>query len=335
MLRKSNEYQKNTSQRAIQESDSEHPNLEIFSLEDFTPSYPKDTGTRAGCMGTLTYNGEMQMLKVEDFAYPISCTNDMNESVALESLSSHLIRTIFGSNYASEINLIETNGTPVKPAQIEFSYVPSLKQQTTTHKVCIKSKYAILSRWVDNTECLNDFEFGRKKPPTERDMEFAINITQIQTIAKLMNMDDYKPANIVRRQDGSLFLVDCAANFCGYHWADTLLDSKFMIQDLKHYFIRKAALKIIRQFAAYDTNKIKGVLDQFSEILSAETRETLLNNIIKTQSQCDKFLLGLKHEKKANSFFCTQNEAKSSADQPSFENCNTKYDSTASTFTFY
>jgi|GEM_PF-5346696 hypothetical protein len=309
MLRNSNKHLNNEHNNAVNESDSELSTFRIYPLEDFSPCYPKLSGTRPGCLGKMSGSESTQMLKIEDFAYPLSCTNDMDESVAMESLSSHLIRTIFGSGYAAVVDLIEINGSKTNPVMIQFDYLPSKKsQKNVTHKIAVNSKYAVLSQWDEHTESLYNFEFGRTRPATRQEMEFAIQITHIQTIARLINMDDYKPENIVRRRDGSVFLVDCAANFCGFQWVKELLHPKFMIHNLGHYFIKEAALQIIRQFSACNPDEaIIKILDQFSMVLSSKTRESLLDNILKTQKSCKELLLVQKQMDDENLFFSRKN----------------------------
>lgn len=242
--------------------------LKIYERDEFTPVSPKQKGSRPGCFGYI--DDKKFLLKVENFAYDLQCTNSLEEAVVLESLVSQIIRAIFGESYASDIALISIKGSEESPKIIKYT-TNDIFGNIKYHTLPIYCKYAVLSAWEDN--CYDSIYMKN------------YHLSAIQTIVKLLNVDDYKLENIVRREDDSLFIVDCAADLAGYKNLKQIFDCQHANVNLKQYFNRDIAINIIKQFVEFDISLIKNILDDYQVVLSPKTREKLLNNFQITQSQ--------------------------------------------------
>lgn len=228
--------------------------LTLFNYENFVPVSPKLEGAQPGYKGKFKSSDRIYLLKVEKDKRPLLTSRSADEHAALESLSSQLIRAVFGKHYAADTHLIDIGGSKEKPKWIGNKANIKLK---------VNSHYCILSAWEENCR------------PLTSDAPFSKNIMRIQTIAALINMDDYKPSNIVKRQDNSLFLVDCAGNFAGF----TQLDNQ------THF-----DWKIIKKFVNFNQNDLMNIIAEYSPIISADSQNLLLDNIRRTREKCDELL---------------------------------------------
>lgn len=255
--------------------------LRIYSRDDyhhFIPLCPKLEGALPGYIGKFQSHDQRYLLKVEKEGRAFLTSRSADERSALESLSSQLIRAIFGSSYAADIHLMELGGSKVKPVWIG---------NRDNIKIKVTSNYGVLSVWEENCKPLTSYT---KKPDGMSKRIFSENITRIETIAKLINMNDYKTTNIVmRRDDYSFFLVDCAANFAGFGEVDQLLTPECHFK-LHHHFIPSVALQVIKQFASFDEDHLKRIVSEYTTILNPASMKLLLENIEKTRSNCKALL---------------------------------------------
>lgn len=258
--------------------------LNIVNEKSFVPTAKKEKGTRPGAIGYLKPNKEVLfMLKVEDFHYASSITTNPTESVALESLCSQLIRFIFGKQYAANINLIkhiESDSSPEDEDEDEDNEHPAMQ-----------NKYAVFSLWENN--CTTPSELSQPQTIIATDVHAtAINATRIQTIAKLINMDDFKVDNIVKRVDSSLFLIDCSGMLSGFTNKESLFQShwKKSTIDLGSLFLIDVATETIRTFAEADVIKINLIVESYRPVLSNSSLSLLKSNLEKTRLVCEEIL---------------------------------------------
>lgn len=245
--------------------------LKIHPADHFKETAKKEKGTRPGCIGILNNDESRRyMLKIENFHYLSVVTSSPMASVALESLCSKIIRHVFGTEYAPDINLIELQATSA----------PAIK---------LMPQLGVLSEWSEDCSTPDELNMTRTAALVDdTDKAIAEQATRMMTIAKLINMGDFKPDNIVKRPDGSLFLVDCSGLLNGFTNTNELFSADWTKSqiNLGTLFQEDTALEIISKLAAIDMEKITFIIRSYAQTLPSTTREQLLSNITKTREMC-------------------------------------------------
>lgn len=275
--------------------------LQIFEVQDIEPVAQKPGGTREGYIGV--HHNDLYMVKIEGQGYNTTVIGYASELSAVESLTAQLIRSTWGQEYAADIHLgyIRENIFEINKHDLSSS---SLKNNQLDGLTLLQEKYSLqvddlelplvcaVSKFENNSISFENWlKLNRQNLTTEQ----SRRLTEIQTIAKILGIDDYKFSNMIvsKNKIDQVKLIDCAATFYfnAEFQQENLFNPSYLKTNLGNNFDKEAVYPIIDKFVNLQPDKLDNLLSQYENVLTQDTRDQIKLYLCDLQANLQKTLM--------------------------------------------